>query len=631
LILKNLDSVEKKPKTNPALFKKAKEKSEIIVTVALKLIDPSVKANETINNEVNKIIEAKTVGKPKWLGPPDDSFVALDYSRYKPRGFYTKSDKLKNYFRAMAWLQSIPFRVNYDDELLAILILGDSVSKYRSGELDKYEKINKFYSLYNSFLGNKDNFDLIDAESEAYMRFESKTLEQVRQSIINSAKEDPPKINDRIAYPQSNSNQTAELDFRVFSPYLTPDAMLFQKTTDRKLIKREFPDGLEICIALGSDFAKEKISSPQKKELLKIIEKNKHFLKGNSLYFDYLNTLKTLLKKPESDAPDFMKSDAWNAKSCNTVLAGWAQLRHTWALQAKQTICYLCGLSYAPRGFVEPNPDFWGKMANLAAKTKKILKKSNALNDNYDYILSDLINFKNKMKDVDFNNPASYFSPAEAADFGTILTLLMAGPSTAQIESVVFLSENVKWLDTVINDIQNNNIDKQPKLKAILQDIDVNLEDLWTKLEIVSRRLEVIAHKQLRKVEFNESENEFIKNYGVNIAEIMLYGGNSYSMPKDDAPRIVDVFANPERKEFLCVGISRPRKIFVLYHWKGENILCVGAVLPYYEFISKTRLTDGEWKKILDSKDRPHILDWQKEIINGGNLEKPYLNDLLDL
>ena len=193
-----------------------------------------------------------------------------------------------------------------------------------------------------------------------------------------------------------------------------------------------------------------------------------------------------------------------------------------------------------------------------------------------------------------------------------------------------FFKENMKWLDTVINDIQNNNIDKHPKVKTILQNIDVNLENLWTQLETVSRRLEIIAHKQLRKKELNESENKFIKNYGVSIAEIMLYGGNSYLTPKDDAPRIVDVFANPERGEFLCVGISRPRKIFVLYPWKGKNILCVGAILPYYEFIEETRLTDKEWKDKLDSKSRPPILDWQKEIINGRNLEKPYLSDLIN-
>jgi hypothetical protein len=85
----------------------------------------------------------------------------------------------------------------------------------------------------------------------------------------------------------------------------------------------------------------------------------------------------------------------------------------------------------------------------------------------------------------------------------------------------------------------------------------------------------------------------------------------------------VDVYANPQEKGCLSVGIARPRKLYVLYPWKGKTVLCVGAVMPYYEFISKSRLTDESWKKRLDSANRPAILQWMSPLVNEGGLNKP--------
>ena len=46
--------------------------------------------------------------KPAWLGPEGESdLLTIDYSRFKPRGFYTASDTLSGYFRAVGWLQAI--------------------------------------------------------------------------------------------------------------------------------------------------------------------------------------------------------------------------------------------------------------------------------------------------------------------------------------------------------------------------------------------------------------------------------------------------------------------------------------------------------------------------------------------
>ena len=56
---------------------------------------------------------------------------------------------------------------------------------------------------------------------------------------------------------------------------------------------------------------------------------------------------------------------------------------------------------------------------------------------------------------------------------------------------------------------------------------------------------------------------------------------------------------------------------------KGGEILCRGAVLPYYEFPSPARLTDAEWKALLDSSKAPGSPDWLKPIAVPGKANPP--------
>jgi hypothetical protein len=58
-------------------------------------------------------------------------------------------------------------------------------------------------------------------------------------------------------------------------------------------------------------------------------------------------------------------------------LASWAQMRHTWMFQAKETNDCL-GLHNRPRpvGFVEPNPAFFAHIKKLAERTAEIVEKN---------------------------------------------------------------------------------------------------------------------------------------------------------------------------------------------------------------------------------------------------------------
>ena len=94
-------------------------------------------------------------------------------------------------------------------------------------------------------------------------------------------------------------------------------------------------------------------------KVLAQIDGCKALFSAGSLYCDYLRCLEALLAAPEPGAPAFMSSKAWQIKSCQTALSGWAQLRHTWTLQAKQTVEYL-GLT------LRLLPDSWSRRRSFS-------------------------------------------------------------------------------------------------------------------------------------------------------------------------------------------------------------------------------------------------------------------------
>ncbi len=121
---------------------------------------------------------------------------------------------------------------------------------------------------------------------------------------------------------------------------------------------------------------------------------------------------------------------------------------------------------------------------------------------------------------------------------------------------------------------------------------------------------------------FTVKDNDIITEFGYSLAEVMFYSKDAFYDPKDVAPKFIDFYSNIQAGGHLHVGVSRARAIYVLYPWKGETYLCLGAIMPYYEFVSPTRLTDQSWMTMLDSDNRPPIPNWMSPIVKNGHLSQ---------
>jgi hypothetical protein len=92
-----------------------------------------------------------------------------------------------------------------------------------------------------------------------------------------------------------------------------------------------------------------------------------------------------LLNEKGDGYPSFMKKQAWADKELNTSLGSWAELRHDTILYAKQSYTMLATAIMTPpeppHGYVEPNPELYGRLASLTTMTIDGLRSRGLLLD----------------------------------------------------------------------------------------------------------------------------------------------------------------------------------------------------------------------------------------------------------
>jgi hypothetical protein len=118
-----------------------------------------------------------------------------------------------------------------------------------------------------------------------------------------------------------------------------------------------------------------------KNELDKLDEKKWHC----NLYWSWLYTLKPLLEELPEGYPHFMRTSQWQRRQLNTALASWTELRHDTNLYAKMS-GWPAGLirwpeSSPPPGYVEPVPQFYGRLLALTRMTRNGLSDLDVLSE----------------------------------------------------------------------------------------------------------------------------------------------------------------------------------------------------------------------------------------------------------
>lgn len=609
----------------------ARNRALIVLGVAHQLVDSRAireaddELQRVIDDEVEAVRAAEGVRKPAWLGINDPSFVGIDYSQYRPVSFYTQASDLEDYYRAVRWLQSIPFRIDVETEFASFMLI---VSAARSANADGWKRLG---TAYKDFFGEPDDWDLVkgfDAFPEG-----SPTLDALRnlQQILRADTDAPGRMSDLRRYPFGDLEYAAS--FRVLSGYRLPDSALLERTTDVERFGFRLPAGLELCVALGSEFARTHLPEQERNQVLEVIDQNRGLLEGRSIYAEYLNCLRALLAIPPQGAPAFMSDAPWQAKCCQTALGGWAQLRHTTALQSKSWAGYENGATRTVRGFIEPNPEFYRRLKALSERVRAAVATSDpkqSARARAKHLVTALLRKStflaalNQARQQGLDRSSIKDRADEETEFFTSLVFEIGHAipfysiknTEAKSANPLHIDGNTAILCALVQIQRELESDKQPldqPWQTLVDRLEVPTDKQWEKLVELCDKLANYSQAQLEGKPFSADMDQFLKEYGDKLADLQLYEYHAGTEPRDDAMRVANILNSPMHGQ-LHVAVGRPRAMYVLYLYEGKEILCRGAVMPYYEFLHLTPLTDSEWRQLHDSPSRPALPNWLQPI-----------------
>jgi hypothetical protein len=361
-----------------------------------------------------------------------------DYSQYVPRGHYTKTEDLKKYFKSLMWYGRMTFRLKQDDETRSAVLMVEALKN--SDDLRNDWK--RLYEPIGFFVGDADDLVYLDYVPVAEDVFgEDFSYQELPESgkldeFIKRAKElRDPGVNSMpvwgtILNPGEGVEERTEdvKGFRFLGQRFTIDAFIFQKLICREVGNKDgtmpcpspnsesrmLPDGLDIPAAFTSDLAYQILEDMGETEYEKYpenMEKVRQATKEtpkerwtSNLYWGWLYTLRTLLDEYGEGYPSFMRNEAWNRKELMTFLSSWAELKHDTILYAKQAYAELGGAPMPEerddRGYVEPNPELYARLASLTKLTKDGLKERNILSAHNEGQLDKLYELCNRLKQI---------------------------------------------------------------------------------------------------------------------------------------------------------------------------------------------------------------------------------------
>jgi hypothetical protein len=321
----------------------------------------------------------------------------VDFSQFKPRGHYTQSTALMQYFRAMMWLGRTDFRfVTYDPndtsappafhrrEFLDSLLLAELA---QGAPLGTWTQID---SVLRGFVGESDNMVLPD-----FTRLESaEHLTSLAALATLSDAELGTQIlggdfgiqriaSQLILVPPEGANVPLDRVFLLFGQRFVIDAEVLADVVFDRVMgdpQRLMPNPLDVAFAalgnsaagpqLASDLAKYPHYAGALSDMRTLVDEHQDDFWNGSLYGTWLSALRGF-SAPSGDAtavvglPSLMQTEPWSRRVLSTELASWAQLRHDTLLYAKQS--YTAGIACDfPDAFVDPYPDAWAGIVRLA-------------------------------------------------------------------------------------------------------------------------------------------------------------------------------------------------------------------------------------------------------------------------
>ena len=507
--------------------------------------------------------------------------IEEDFSQYKPRGHYTKSEELKSYFRAQMWFGRLGFIIassdvkNVDSEKLlktakTALLICNLVQEDNS----LYVKWQTVFDPVTDLIGFSDDlsfkeilplyneqkvpdFSLWFKEDSNVLDFMKLCHEKLRPPLIsgNSVFTGTYEITEG---EDSEQERKPPMNWRLMGQRFTWDSFIHQQVCAPKLFSRDFVKGLDVMKVFGSRTAEvlltdEYSAHPGLKEILDGLQSQFDSYSPDfwqqTYYNQILYQIKSMATFEQGAGFYFTETPAWNIKSQISSHAVWAELRHDTILYAKQTYAERAGDGdYEPTFRTDPVP-----------------------------------------------LPVNYIEP------------------------------NLNFFEISINSIK--------KLMDTYYIYDLlDEESKWCLRSLIEayEKMYQIVLLEIKDEPISKEQNSFIRTVSSIFGNlILIHANNGYieDTEKLKMALIADVFTNAEKGLCLETGTGVPVRYYIpLNDGQGGKRIAVGYGFSYYEFLQpiSNRLNDEEWKELVYKKQNEifeKMPEWERKcFIQDDNL-----------
>jgi len=523
----------------------------------------------------------------------DECCYCEDYSQYVPRGHYTRSEKLKRYFKAMMWYGRMAFLlkggnatvcsgietplITEEDAKLATIqasLIASELPGTSAGNKTVQEHWNRIYSATSFFVGTADDLTPYEYQSAIAEVFGSDfdTAELADDEKLLELKAElaglrSPEIYGGsgvcVIYPPITREKLYEcLDktkgFRFMGQRFIPDSYMFQQLVTPAVgmyvgnetpftmcitvagPARCFPRGLDVMAVLGSGCAEAILRDDGDTEYEGV----------NTSYDKRLEELKT----------EFAGFDTaeWNRN-----------LYWSWLYTLKPLL----------NEFGDGYPTFM----QTEAWQKKELQTSLA---SWTELRHDTILYAKQSY-----TPGPTCAPPQ--------------PITGYVEPVpefyARLLRLTEMTEDGLTDLDILNATEKKRLQS---------------LERILNRLINISIDELENRELTEDDYEFIRDFGGHLDYVVT----GVDTKGKETTIVADVHTDCNTELVLEEGVGYVKLILVAYRVPdGRILLGAGPVFSYYEFKHPMddRLTDEAWKELLQDNP-PDMPEWVREITDAG-------------
>ncbi|MBD3276729.1 MAG: DUF3160 domain-containing protein [Candidatus Aegiribacteria sp.] len=538
------------------------------------------------DNSISEDVQAELALIEEHAGYAESPLMGYeeDYSQYVPRGHYTASRELENYFKAMMWLGRLTFILNGGEPFgpaadylvsredartmtaCALFTVSDLGSIQVDGEtlLEKWKRI---YEITAFFAGFADDLSVPDYAQAALETGGLEVSAEVLQSedfysgfseYVNTAYASPSiysgtgnliSMPDDRFQPDPTDLQEAfvkTMGFRFLGQRYAPDSEILGKLVFPAVgaapdgRRRYMPSGLDVAACFGLEIAEHALEERGAfrfdfyADSLTSLSEKIHSLSPeewhSTLYMSWLHCLYLLGEEKGDGYPAFMQTEAWNRHTLSNFLASWAMLRHDTILYVKQSYTMRDGAS-APdeqpvpsAGFVEPVPEVY-------------------------------------------------------AELNATLQMAQRG-----LEDYGVLSEE--------------------------------LERRFANACGLMTRLQEIAERELAGERITESDADFLKSFASSLESSIAW--REETTEGLETSLVADVHTDQNSGTVLEVASGNLDRMIVIYRRPdGAAEAAVGPVLSYYEFTwpMGERLTDEAWRQLLGSDTQPGRPQWLMGIL----------------